>query len=301
MVAANHVARLVSLFREDASLVECVQWLKSIYLRRLEKREGAKELETAVLTLLNDGLLPDDTKIERVDSEGLWVTQGGTTLPLRELSDGYRVSVALVLDIVRQLFECYGELPLEEANGYTTVQLPGVVIADEIDAHLHVSWQQRIGFWLKSRFPLIQFLVSTHSPFICQAADPKGLLRLPAPGERDTASHVEDEVFKKVVHGGADVAVLSSLFGLERTWSEDTERLRNELTQLRAKEIKGEASPPDRRRIASLQMDLPLDASSPVEAALREVTAMIDGNLAKGPELPATDAPPEPPPSDQGH
>ncbi|HVT09057.1 MAG TPA: AAA family ATPase [Polyangia bacterium] len=282
MVAPNHVSRLVSLFREDASLVECVQWLKSVYLRRLEGREGARELEAAVLQLLNDGLLPDDTAVERVDSDGLWVSQSGTTLPLRELSDGYRVSVALVLDIVRQLFECYGEFPLlTTSGGDLAVQLPGVVIADEIDAHLHVSWQQRIGFWLKSRFPFVQFLVSTHSPFICQAADPRGLIRLPAPGENATASHVPEDVFKSVVHGGADTAVLTSLFGLERTWSEDTERLRTELARLRAKEITGKASLPEKARIKDLQMELPLGPSTEVDKALREITAVLDIDISE--------------------
>ena len=47
----------------------------------------------------------------------------------------------------------------------------GVILIDEIDAHLHPAWQKRIGFWLKAHFPNIQFIVTTHSPFICQAAD----------------------------------------------------------------------------------------------------------------------------------
>ena len=53
-----------------------------------------------------------------------------------------------------------------------TIALPGVVTIDEIDAHLHPAWQQRIGDWFVARFPEMQFLVTTHSPIICRAARP---------------------------------------------------------------------------------------------------------------------------------
>ncbi|MBZ4413733.1 AAA family ATPase [Myxococcus sp. XM-1-1-1] len=281
MVAPNHVARMVSLFREDASLIECVQWLKHVYTRRLEKKPGSAELEEAVLGLLNDGLLPDKVKVIRIDSEGLWVAQGNSELPLRELSDGYRVIVALVLDIVRLLQQCYGELPVKNNNGHLEVDLPGVVLADEIDAHLHVSWQQRVGFWMKRHFPRIQFIVSTHSPYICQAADEGGLIRLPAPGELGSASMVDKETFKRVVHGTADEAVLTALFGLEKTWSDETDRLRRELSHLRAKQLQGRASRKDLSRAQQLEMDLPLTPTASVERALDDVKALLGVQAAK--------------------
>ena len=47
----------------------------------------------------------------------------------------------------------------------------GVAPIDEIDAHLHPAWQREIGFWLKQCFPKGQFIVTSHNPMICQAAD----------------------------------------------------------------------------------------------------------------------------------
>src|SRR5262245_59632517 len=44
----------------------------------------------------------------------------------------------------------------------------GVVLIDEVEAHLHLSLQQQIGFALTDRFPGVQFLVTTHSPYVCQ-------------------------------------------------------------------------------------------------------------------------------------
>lgn len=278
MVGPDHVARLVSLFREDASLIECVQWLREVYLRRLEQRAGAATLEKTVLEILNDGLLPEGTEVLRVDSEGLWVKQGNITLPLRELSDGYRVTVALILDIVRGLYVCFGEVPVTRSGGRISVNLPGIVLADEIDAHLHVSWQQQIGFWLKSHFPRIQFIVSTHSPFICQAADLNGLIRLPAPGPGDSrhARRVSEKEYRRVVNGSSDDAVLTALFGLEHTWSRSAEKLRKEFAELRAKQIRGAATPKDKASLERLQLLLPIDMTDSVVHSLQDVIAQID-------------------------
>lgn len=264
MSGPRRLASLVTLFREDASLVESVEWLKSVYLRAMEKKPGFRELQTGLVALLNDGLLPDEARATKIDSDGLWVEQGGTTLPLEELSDGYRTAAALVLDIAKQMFACFGQFTVKkEPKAPCTVDLPAVVLIDEIDVHLHVSWQQRIGFWLKEHFPRVQFLVTTHSPFICQAADDRGLIRLPGNGSPDPAQHVDLETFRRVVNGTADQAVLTALFGLDRTRSDRAERLRKEYGVLRAKEMTAGLAKTDQKRLALLQQELPFvnDAS----------------------------------------
>ncbi|WP_437719812.1 AAA family ATPase [Sorangium sp. So ce861] len=111
-------------------------------------------------------------------------------------------------------------------KGSLFVPAAGVVLIDEMDMHLHVAWQQRIGFWLKKHFRGIQFIVTTHSPFICQAADPKGLIRLPAPGGGERAEHMPDELLKIIVNGDADAAAMTALFGLEHTHSAELLRAR---------------------------------------------------------------------------
>ncbi|MEO6192865.1 MAG: AAA family ATPase [Thermoanaerobaculia bacterium] len=277
MTGPERVARLINLFREDASLIECVTWLREIYLRRLEKRPGAAQLEGAVLALLNDGLLPDCAEVEGVDSEGLWILQQGIRLSLNELSDGYRTTAALVMDIARHLVNAFGELRIEpaedEAGPFQRVLHSGLVLIDEVDLHLHVSWQKRIGFWLKRHFPNIQFIVTTHSPFICQAADSRGLIRLPAPGEDRIAEHVSEGLYNTVVNGSLDDAVLTELFGLETPYSEPAERLREDVAHLEAKLQTGKASDKDRRELEDLRSRLPQNLSTDVEQALRKLAA----------------------------
>lgn len=275
MVGPARLARVVSLFREDASLVESTQWLKNdVYLRRLENKPGALELEQNVLALLNDGLLPEGVRITGVDSEGLWTDREGLHLPLREMSDGYRTVTALVLDIIKQIHQCHGEFEISQAAGRVVVPYHGVVLIDEVDVHLHVSWQQRIGFWLKEHFPRIQFIVTTHSPFICQAADPRGLIRLPAPGEDAPAAHVSEDLFNIIVNGGADDAALTALFGMERTYSARAEELRSRVAELEAKVARGEATPEEREELARKSDQLPSTGSAMVEQALRKLEAL---------------------------
>jgi predicted ATP-binding protein involved in virulence len=273
MDGTEPIARVVSLFREDSSLVESVGWLREVYLQRLENKPGAADLEKSVLALLDDGLLPDSVRVDQVDSEGLWVFQREVRLPLRELSDGYRTVAALVMDVVRHLHRTFGTLQVEEAidaeGSFRRVSHQGVVLIDEVDLHLHVSWQQRIGFWLKRHFPNIQFIVTTHSPFICQAADPGGLIRLPAPGEERSVEHVSEDLYNTVVHGGLDDAVLSELFGLDSPYSEETERLRAEVARLEAALQTGRGTDFDRARLQELRAQLPRTMSSSVEQALR--------------------------------
>jgi hypothetical protein len=271
MLSRGPAARMASLFHEDASLAEGVGWLIEQHLRTLERRPGARELKDAALTVLGDGLLPDGYRIVDIDSDGLWVAEGPLRFPLREMSDGYRTVVALVVDLLKQIHQAYGSLPTSINNGRLRITSPGLVIIDEVDAHLHVTWQKRIGGWLKAHFPRIQFLVTTHSPYICQAADPNGLIRLPGPDEHVPPAIVDKDLYERVVFGSGDDAVLSDLFGLETPYSETAEVLRSELVRIEATIVTGRAGEKELIRYEELK---DLLTSSPT-ARSREVAARL--------------------------
>lgn len=263
--------RFATLFQDDVALSAVIPWLVGLHLRDLEGEAGQGELLRTVLDLLSDGLLPDDYRVAKVDSRGLWVSHEGQTYPLREMSDGQRTVAALVLDIARGLHDFYGHLNVHRDGGSLSINLPGIVLIDEIDTHLHVSWQKRIGGWLTAHFPKIQFIVTTHSPYICQAADPGGLIRLPGPGERTGPQQVSEDLYRRVVYGSGDDAVLSELFGLDSPYSERAEGIRRELIGLESKLFRGEASEDEERRYHELSETL---ASSP-SARIDEVAARL--------------------------
>lgn len=74
------------------------------------------------------------------------------------LSDGY----AAVLDIAVDLM-----IRMERYTGGTfKYDMPGIVLIDEIETHLHLELQRTVMKLLTAMFPNVQFVVSTHSPFI---------------------------------------------------------------------------------------------------------------------------------------
>ncbi|MBM4040434.1 MAG: AAA family ATPase [Planctomycetes bacterium] len=237
MVGPSRVARFVTLFREDASLAECENWLKELKFRQTEDRQEDAVKLALVERILNDDLLQNGLRVDHVNSEGLWLRdRADIVLPMADMSDGYRAALALMTDILRHLVEVYG-LPglVAEQDGRMVVQRSGVVLIDETDVHLHPEWQRQIGFWLKQHMPKIQFLVTTHSPLICQAADPGGLFRLPEPGSAVAPFALTEDDRMRIIAEKPNVILLSPAFGLTHTRSPVAVRCRQRHAELVAK------------------------------------------------------------------
>lgn len=86
------------------------------------------------------------------------------TQPFNNLSDGQRCMLAMVGDMAQKaavLNPHLGDKALDET--------PGVVLIDELDLHLHPKWQRRIIEDLRRTFPKIQFVATSHSPFLIQS------------------------------------------------------------------------------------------------------------------------------------
>jgi hypothetical protein len=167
-------------------------------------------------------------------------TPNGGELPLRDLSDGCRSAYALMLDIIHNMALTYGPENLfsRDAEHRMVVRQPGVILIDELEAHLHPSWQRTICDWLKVRFPLVQFFITTHSPLILQAADPGGIFVLPLPNEAGagrTVRRLAPHEQQRIVLGRAEKVLLGEAFGLKRTWSLQADRLVQQWEQLAAR------------------------------------------------------------------
>ena len=97
---------------------------------------------------------PDGTLIE---NDGiLFIDKAGVALALSSLSDGER-SVVLMVATLGQLF---AEMKVGLAEGR------GLVLIDEVEAHLHPAWQRALLPALLAAFPVAQFVVTTHSPVV---------------------------------------------------------------------------------------------------------------------------------------
>ena len=78
-----------------------------------------------------------------------------------QLSDGYRAMLALVMDLARRMAQAHGA---GSPPGESPLNSPAIVLIDEVELHLHPSWQQTVLTTLMEIFPNTQFIVTTHSP-----------------------------------------------------------------------------------------------------------------------------------------
>ncbi len=88
------------------------------------------------------------------------------------LSSGFKSILSILFSIIKEI-----EFRFKE-HMMTADQFDGIILIDEVEIHLHPEWQERIVKILKSTFPKAQFIVTTHSPHIIQAADVEEVIAL---------------------------------------------------------------------------------------------------------------------------
>ena len=245
-------ARFATLFREDATLEECEIWLKDLHFKALEGRKTEETVLQSVTALLNDEFLHNRMRVHHVDSEGVWLEHpDGSVLPLMDMSDGYRASLAMLVDIIRNMVDEFPNADLvETGTAGSGVRHEGIVLIDELDAHLHPEWQRKVGFWLKKHFPRVQFIVTTHSAFICQAAD--GLFHLPAPGSDEQPQRIDSKDLQEVVAGTPVEILRGPAFELKHTLSPLAVDNRLEHSRLRSKQLAGHLTKGEEGRMKEL-------------------------------------------------
>ena len=230
--------RFITLFEEGAALFDCEGWLKEL------DRKGRKGSAWRAVFEESKGivtrLLPQIDEV-RVEEEVSFMWRGEET-SLGHLSDGYRSMFALAIDVLRwlELSRSDPKVPLNECRG--------VVLIDEIDAHLHPKWQRQAGFLLCETFPNLQFIVTSHSPFVAMAAGEGALTLLER--EEDVVEARQDLPY---VRGWAVDHVLSQIFGLVSLRDPETETKIERYEDLRIKQRRHALKEDESRELADLE------------------------------------------------
>ncbi|WP_437761125.1 AAA family ATPase [Sorangium sp. So ce281] len=166
----------------------------------------------------------------------------------------------MTFELIRQLAATYGGDAIFDAKDPTKIIVPGVVLIDEIDAHLHPTWQRRVGRWFREHFPRIQFIVTTHSPLICQAAKPGSVFRLPRPGSEEKAGMVTGTELDRLLYGNVLDAYGTGAFGDVVTRSPEALELLERLATLNQKELAEGLSAKEKKEQRKLRTMLPTAA-----------------------------------------
>lgn len=147
-----------------ANSADLIRWMAEE--RRNEIDLGEPSIALALVRRAILTMLPElkEIRYELRRSMIVLELQDGRALVFSDLSDGYRNIIALAADLAIKITMLNPHL-YERALEKT----PGVVLIDELDLHLHPTWQRRVAEDLRRTFPLVQFICTSHSPFVVQS------------------------------------------------------------------------------------------------------------------------------------
>ena len=266
-----------SLFNDRADLLNPEEWFLQMEYSSLKRdKQAAKALEQVRQVLLR--VLPDITDL-RISSKGhqqyLELESPYGWVRLREMSLGYQTLVVWLTDFASKLFIRYPDSPnpLEE---------PAIVLIDEIDLHLHPSWQRKLLGFLSGIFKNTQFIATAHSPLVVQAAGDEGANVVLLRREGDQTIVVTD--VEDVRGWRVDQILTSSFYNLETARSLETEKkLERQATLLNKKKLTAK----ERQELDALTLELegqPMGsagAEAEEEALLRQIAERLGTGIAK--------------------
>lgn len=143
-----------------------MEWLKHYdkHIKDKKEFEGTREAFFEALQLAIPALSEIDFDNGEIEAVVSVTGHSPSRHHFSYMSDGLQSMINIVAEIAHRCIELNGFL------GPNAIKMtPGVVMIDEIDLYLHPHWQKHVLQDLTNAFPMIQFIVSTHSPFIVQS------------------------------------------------------------------------------------------------------------------------------------
>lgn len=150
----------MTLFNRESYMGSPVRWLQQLDYREKSGETGGITLEIAKGML--EEILVGNIEIE-VSAKGVKFKERESEVTFEQLSDGYRSVLIWVCDLIERLSEVQPEAKKLE-------EFKGIVLIDEIELFLHPNWKYRVVRDLRSWFPGIQFILTTHSPTVILGA-----------------------------------------------------------------------------------------------------------------------------------
>ena len=195
-------ARVAGLFEDHLALRPIQIWANKI--RHKDPQAYAYALEKF------NQVLPANVRFtgefEDGDGQAIFMFNDAPT-PLMALSDGYKSFIGWIGDLIGQLLDVTeGKVPID--------QMPGIVLLDEIDLHLHPAWQRSVVPALAKAFPRLQFFFTSHSPLVAATVQHQNVFITDiAPDGTAMLKQIEEHVYGR----GMEELLLSSYFGLNTT------------------------------------------------------------------------------------
>lgn len=146
------------------------------WFRNQEDDENARKVESRNLKYVDRSLLAvrnaalamlegcTNLRVSRNPRLEMKVDKNGMGLNVGQLSDGEKCTMALFGDLARRL-------AIANPKMENPLLGEGVVLIDEVELHMHPSWQRSVLRKLEETFPNVQFIITTHSPIVLSEVD----------------------------------------------------------------------------------------------------------------------------------
>ncbi len=193
-------ANIENLFNPFVSLSRTQLWIPEV------SHSDFQTVATALKSLLNAG---EEVYISRSKTGELFLHDDRTRIQLSRLSSGYQAVAALALDLIRVFLARWGSVEAAE----------GIVLVDEIETHLHPRWQMRVVDSLRSAFPRVQFVATSHSPLTLRGLRDGEVIVLRRGG---SGASVQQDL-PPIEGMTVDQLLTSETFGLQSTLDPDIE------------------------------------------------------------------------------
>ena len=149
-----------NLFKPTNALNDVSKWLRSIYNNDID---FFNRIAYSIKLLLPHDKSDNDLSIKNGE-----IVLGNSDILFSELSDGYKSTITLAIDIMMKLSDVQSDMD----------KMSGIVLIDELGNQLHPRWQMRIVKQLREVFPNINFIISTHHPLCLRGAERGEILSL---------------------------------------------------------------------------------------------------------------------------
>ena len=148
---------IATLFNPDASLTPIESWAMD-----MDYQTNKSSLSTIKKVMSQFLREVDFVKIDKRRGQLIFKTPLGN-VPMSQLSDGYQNVAAWIGDLLFRVSEAFEDYK-------NPLKTRGLLLIDEIDLHLHPSWQRDLLSFLRRKLPNFQIIATTHSPITAQQA-----------------------------------------------------------------------------------------------------------------------------------
>lgn len=238
-------------FTNTANTDRLAQWIANQDFRRLKAKEAghlerANQLERSILDIehvVTEIIGEEFAFVTSEEDNNVRVRRNGVVIDLGLLPDGLKSIVSWIADLLMRL----DRIPWIDDT--PPLQRPFLLLLDEVDIHLHPSWQRKVLPIVQRMFPKAQIIASTHSPFVVASAEDAQIITL---NVENGVSRVEHVVPSQT--GVSYSAVLRSIFGIESEFDIETEHEFLAFHQAKQELLSGAAN--DRAKVQHLAESL---------------------------------------------